>query len=160
MLFRSDIIEILKDRPLTKDSPEMVDFKARCLINQKFIKDALNYSVKDSASPVKILGELLAQVGVKLKSTRHRSADGLIRLYSLDMDEWIFLHAIVENRVIARTSESLISDPHHSISSIEGSVDQQEKPQQSEEWEEDFEAETYEYVPTAEELAAWTVTTW
>ena len=155
-----DIIEILKDRPLTKDSPEMVDFKARCLINQKFIKDALNYSVKDSASPVKILGELLAQVGVKLKSTRHRSADGLIRLYSLDMDEWIFLHAIVENRVIARTSESLISDPHHSISSIEGSVDQQEKPQQSEEWEEDFEAETYEYVPTAEELAAWTVTTW
>jgi hypothetical protein len=150
-----DIIEILKVRPLSKDSPEMIDFKARCWTHRKPIKDALTYSVKDSASSTKLLGELLAQFGVKLKSTRHRSEAGIIRLYSIDMDEWEFLQEIVQNRVTARNLEKLVSDPHHSISSIQRGVDQQENPQQNGECEADFETETYEYIPTAEELLEW-----
>ena len=153
----NELIEILKDRPLTKDSPEMVDFKARCLTHLKSIKDALNYSVKDSASPIKILGELLAQIGVKIKSTRHRSADGLVRLYSLDLEEWELLQSIVANRIVARDSEVSIPDPHHLIT-IQGGVDQQENPEYSGE-SEGFEGESFylEYTPSPEEMAEWEV---
>jgi hypothetical protein len=123
------LIEILKVRQLTSDSPEMIEFKAQCLKSRNVIKDALNYSVKDSVSPVNILGELLAQVGVKLNSTRQRSADGLVRLYSLHMGEWEFLQSIVQNRVRNRATAVLSSDPPHSIMiSIQSGVDQQETP--------------------------------
>ena len=123
------LIEILKVRQLTSDSPEMIEFKAQCLKSRNVIKDGLNYSVKDSVSPVNILGELLAQVGLKLNSTRHRSAAGPVRLYSINMGEWEFLQTIVKNRVRDRDLSVLVSDPPPSVKIIQRGVDRQENPQ-------------------------------
>lgn len=156
-----DLIEILKVKTLTKDSPEMVEFKSRCWTHRKSIKDVLKYSVKESSSPIKLLGELLSQFGVKLKSDRQRSADGFVRLYYLDMDEWDFLQSIVQNRCIVRDLEILDSVPHPSVMSIQRGVEQQENPQHSEGGEADFDefqeidGGYYKYVPDDEESAQW-----
>ena len=152
------MIELLKTCSLTKDSPEMLDFKKRCLDYRKSVKDALNYSVKDEASPVKILGELLAQVGLKLKSTRHRSANGIVRLYSLDMEEWEFMASIVAIRCRGRRERILDSDPYQFYRSIKSTVDQPEIAPIDEGVglsEVDVEEEHYEfeYHPTPEERA-------
>ena len=156
----NEIIEILKTRSLTKDCPEMTDFKTRCLTHMKLIKDGLNYSVKDKASPVKILGELLAQIGLKLKSTRNRLANGFERLYSLDMDEWEFMTSILSNRYRERISAILDSVPHPSYRSIKRGVEQLKKAPIDEGVglsEGDVEADYYEfeYIPLSEEREEW-----
>ena len=70
------------------DCDELAEFKALCLRERvkAGIKLALGYTVKDDASPQKILSELLSQCGIKVKSEQKTTKGKAQRRYSIDVD--------------------------------------------------------------------------
>lgn len=93
-----EMVALLQERSLSKDAPEMIEFAERCLQMAGAVKSGANYSVKAGASPVKILGELLGQIGLSLTCTRTRIGGTQIRTYQIESTGLADLSAIAETR--------------------------------------------------------------
>jgi hypothetical protein len=115
-----EMVALLQERSLSKDSPEMVAFRDRCLQMAGAVKNGLNYTVKADASPVKILGELLGQIGLSLICTRARVDGNPIRVYRVDSNLFTNLTEISETRYQRGIDRPIQTDPHPSINSTEG----------------------------------------
>lgn len=115
-----EMVELLQERSLSKDSPEMVAFRDRCLQMAGAVKNVLNYTVKSDVSPVKILGELLGQIGLSLIGTRSRVDGNPIRVYRVDSNLFTNLAEISETRYQRGIDRPIQTDPHPSINSTEG----------------------------------------
>jgi hypothetical protein len=156
------MVALLQERSLSKDSPEMIEFFDRCLQMAGPVKSGLNYSMKPDASPVKILGELLGQVGLSLICTRTRIDGKQVRTYQIDSTELADLKTIAETRFQKGIDRSDQGESHPSDKTIQrGVTHPQNTPivatDEAEVYEYEYiptdEAEVYEYeyIPTDEE---------
>jgi Domain of unknown function (DUF3854) len=133
-----EMVALLQEGTLSKDAPEMIDFAARCLQMAGAIKSGLNYTVKSDASPVKILGELLDQVGLSLTCRRTRINGQPIWVYRIDATNFDDLTKIAETRFQKGIDRPEQGDPHPSEKTIQRGVDQGQTPpklERSEDWE-------------------------
>ena len=134
-----EMVALLQDRKLSKDAPEMIAFAARCVQMAGAIKSGVNYTVKADASPVKILGELLGQVGLTLIGTRTRIDGKAVWLSRIDAEKLIDLNEIIETRYQKGINRPEQSDPHPSIKTLQRGVDHLQKtpkPKRGEPWDE------------------------
>lgn len=130
-----EMVSLLQERSLSKDSPEMIAFADRCLQMNGAVKSGLNYSVKSDASPVKILGELLGQVGLSLIGSRTRLNGKPIRVYRIDAKTFNELTEIAETRFQNGIGRPEQGDPHPSDKTLQRGVDQPQKPPKPDEGE-------------------------
>jgi hypothetical protein len=119
-----EMISLLQEKTLSKDAPEMIAFADRCLQMAGAVKSGVNYSVKSDASPVKILGELLTQVGLALIGTRTRVDGKPVWVYRLDSRKLANLSEIAESRFQQGIDRPEQADPHPSEKTIQRGVDQ------------------------------------
>jgi Domain of unknown function (DUF3854) len=119
-----EMIELLQNRALSKNAPEMIAFADRCLQMRGAIKSSLNYTVKSDISPVNILGDLLGQVGLSLISSRTRIKGKAIRLYQIDSTNFADLAEIIETRYQQGIDRPYQGDPPPSEKTIQRGVDQ------------------------------------
>jgi Domain of unknown function (DUF3854) len=119
-----EIVELLKTQCLSKNSPEMGAFMERCLSMTGAVKSALGYTVKLSASPIQILGDLLSQIGLKMESSRTRIEGRVIRLYRINVEILADIQLISETRYLKGIDRNKNTDPPPSICSIQRGVDQ------------------------------------
>jgi Domain of unknown function (DUF3854) len=134
-----EMIALLQDNKLSKDAPEMIAFAARCVQMAGAVKSGVNYTVKADASPVKILGELLDQVGLTLIGTRTRIDGKAVWIYRIDAEKLIDLNEIIETRYQEGINRPEQSDPHPSIKTLQRGVDHLQKapkPERGEPWDE------------------------
>lgn len=122
-----EMVALLEERSLSKDSPEMVEFADRCIQMAGAVKSGLNYTVKADASPVKILGELLGQIGLSLICTRTRIDGKAVRTYRIDSENLAGLNKISETRYQKGIDRLVQSDPHPSIKTLQRGMDQAKK---------------------------------
>jgi Domain of unknown function (DUF3854) len=122
-----EMVTLLQERTLSKDAPEMVEFADRCLQMTGAIKSGLNYTVKAGVSPVKILGELLGQIGVSLTGSRTRINGRPIWVYRIDSVTFADLTQIAETRYQKGLNRPKQGDPHPSVESYQRGVDQSPK---------------------------------
>lgn len=133
-----EMVALLQEGTLSKDAPEMIEFAARCLQMAGAIKSGLNYTVKSDASPVKILGELLGQVGLSLTCSRTRINGKPIWVYRIDSTNLTDLTKIAENRYQKGIDRPVQPDPHPSDKTLQRGVDQVQnspKLKRGEDWE-------------------------
>ena len=123
-----EMVALLQTRSLSKDAPEMIAFADRCCQMASVVKGGVNYSVKSDASPVKILGELLGQVGISLTCTRTRIDGKAIRVYRIDTTNWADLNEISETRYQHGIDRPQQGDPHPSDKTLQRGVDHPQKP--------------------------------
>ncbi len=123
-----EMVALLQERSLSKDAPEMVAFAERCVQMVGAVKSGMNYSVKSDASPVKILGELLGQVGLSLICTRTRINGKQIRLYQIDPTALIDLNTIAETRFQKRIDRPEQDESHPSDKTLQRGVTHSIKP--------------------------------
>ena len=134
-----EMVALLQDRKLSKEAPEMIAFAARCVQMAGAVKNGVNYTVKADASPVKILGELLGQVGLTLIGTRTRIDGKAVWIYRIDAEKLIDLNEIIETRYQKGIKRPKQSDPHPSIKTLQRGVDHLQKtpkPERGEPWDE------------------------
>jgi hypothetical protein len=134
-----EMVELLQERALSKDAPEMIEFADRCLQMAGAVKNGVNYSVKSDASPVKILGELLGQVGLSLICTRTRIDGKQIRLYQIAPSDLADLNAIAETRFQEGIDRPEQGESHPSEKTIQRGVTHPKIPSKlvrEEAWEE------------------------
>ena len=134
-----EMVALLQDRKLSKEAPEMIAFAARCVQMAVAVKNGVNYTVKADASPVKILGELLGQVGLTLIGTRTRIDGKAVWIYRIDAEKLIDLNEIIETRYQKGINRPKQSDPHPSIKTLQRGVDHLQKtpkPERGEPWDE------------------------
>jgi len=74
------------------------------------VKVLFNLKV-DKQNNMQIVGQLLDQIGVKLRCTKRRTQDGVKNVYTIDLEEYAKFMAIVEQRETATAQ----SDPHAHI---------------------------------------------
>jgi len=72
------------------------------------IKMYLNIRV-DDLSNMQIVGELLQQVGVKLRCTKRRTSEGRQNVYTIDLEEYAKFMAILEQRSSAVSDSQELS---------------------------------------------------
>lgn len=81
-----EVIVALKNEPIGKDNPLIINLKKKALQLSKELKEILKYCPFPTDSPMKITAEILSQIGVKLRSQRRRQGAKLLRLYTIDLD--------------------------------------------------------------------------
>jgi Domain of unknown function (DUF3854) len=121
------------DAPIDASHPALVDFAAYCRSMAGGIKSALNYTVSKTgaaqSSPVKLAGELLAQIGLPLASMRARRDGIQVRVYRLDESRMILLKEIADRRYQQRIQADPQGETYPSDKSIpEGYVSPPETP--------------------------------
>jgi len=134
-----EMVALLQTRALSKNSPEMIAFADRCVQMAWAVKGGVNYSVKADASPVKILGELLGQIGISLIGTRTRIEGKAVRIYRIDVEQLIDLNEIIETRYQKEIDRPEQGDPHPFVESLQRGVDHLQKaskPERGEPWDE------------------------
>ena len=141
-----EMVALLQERSLSKNSPEMIEFFDRCLQMASAVKNGLNYSVKSDASPVKILGELLGQVGLSLICTRTRIDGKQVRTYQIDSTELADLNTIAETRFQKGIDRSEQSESHPSDKTIQrGVTNPQNPPIALDEWQDFVKSERLKF---------------
>ena len=133
-----EMVALLQTRALSKEAPEMIAFADRCVQMAGTVKSAVNYSVKAGASPVKILGELLGQVGVCLICTRTRIGGKQIRVYQINSENLVDLTAIAETRYQNGIDRAEQCESHPSDKTLQRGVTHTQippKPDEGEAWE-------------------------
>jgi len=130
-----EMVALLQTRSLSKNSPEMIEFADRCVQMAEVVKRGVNYSVKNNASPTKILGELLGQVGISLTCTRTRIDGKQVRTYQIESRNLADLNAIAETRYQKGIGRPRRCESHPSIESIQrGVTHTQNTPTDLTEW--------------------------
>ena len=81
-----EVIIALKNEPIGKDNPLIINVKRKALQHSLELKEILKYCPFPTDSPMKITAEILSQIGVKLRSQRRRQGTKLLRLYTIDID--------------------------------------------------------------------------
>lgn len=81
-----EVMMALKNEPISKDNPLIINLKRKALQHGLELKEILKYCPFPTDSPMKITAEILLQIGVKLRSQRRRHGVKLLRLYTIDTD--------------------------------------------------------------------------
>jgi hypothetical protein len=79
-----DVIIALKNESLESKNPVVSSLKRKALDHSLELKEILNYKPFPTDSGMKITAEILAQIGIKLRSKRLRRGPKCLRLYTID----------------------------------------------------------------------------
>ena len=93
------------------DDPELIAWADRLWDCRGQVKSILNVSIVQDA-PIRCLGDLLAQLGVKLRSRQIREGEKRLRIYSLDSESYQVLSEICERRYQRRFEMSFEAVTH------------------------------------------------
>ena len=75
------------DKAYTSDSPELLEFKQKCLFRRNSIKQKLNIGVSKDSNPLHLANRFLEKIGLKLKCVeRKREGNTKIRIYKIDQE--------------------------------------------------------------------------
>ncbi len=86
-----EVMIALKNEPIGRDNPLIINLKRKALDHSLELKEILNYCPFPTDSGIKITAEILSQMGVKLRSRRHRQGPKCLRLYTIDTDRVEFV---------------------------------------------------------------------
>lgn len=99
---REILARLIAGDEFSQHSPEMHELKRKALENRHQVKQTLGLTVSINAKPMRLLSDLLAQVGLATICDRKGGRGNEVRNYRLDPDKWAFTTEVLTHRKMQR----------------------------------------------------------